>query len=259
MKVSIVTVCFDRDDHLRDGIKWFEAWLQGSIAPGLTIERVVVTDSQVLVGDMSTGQIAYKIMHRHAVEGPFNKARELNLGAGAASGDYLIFVDVDLLPVFNYGLLLDCKVLLSSVVFSGYRLDTKIHCLEDLRTSDASQFNVCPEDGGTALKKYLLAGHRFGVCPVILRSIFMDIGGFDEEYTGWGGEDQDLFERAVELQGPLVRAPDYLWLHMSHETSKRGWNDADLTLKNRKRYSVGESRRKLLKKYSLLPWENFDC
>lgn len=53
-----------------------------------------------------------------------------------------------------------------------------------------------------------------GACLWIRASAFRQVGGFDERYQGWGGEDDDLFAR-LERVGPLLRFDDPL-LHMSH-------------------------------------------
>lgn len=53
-----------------------------------------------------------------------------------------------------------------------------------------------------------------GACLWLTRDAFDRIGGMDERYAGWGGEDDDLVAR-LEAQGPVLRFADPM-LHLDH-------------------------------------------
>lgn len=53
-----------------------------------------------------------------------------------------------------------------------------------------------------------------GACMWITRDAFDRVGGMDERYAGWGGEDDDMMAR-LEKYGPVRRFTD-LFLHLDH-------------------------------------------
>lgn len=171
---------------------------------------------------------------------PFNKSKLMNDGARLVNGKRIIPLDADLVPLFNLNSHLALFELETSVIISGYRVNVTTR-EEDGATFTPTFNTVCPEDYPSALESQLLDQERFGVCPVIDRDVFKSVGGYDEEFVGWGAEDQDLIERVQVAQGPLVRAPTLLWGHLHHPTNETGWNDAHLTEENRKRYYAKRS------------------
>lgn len=54
-----------------------------------------------------------------------------------------------------------------------------------------------------------------GVCFWVASDLFEAVGGFDEKYEGWGGEDRDFFTK-VEAVTPIARLPG-VFAHMFHE------------------------------------------
>lgn len=61
-------------------------------------------------------------------------------------------------------------------------------------------------------------------CTAIRRECFLEIGGYDEAYVGWGMEDKD-FNRRAEKLWPTRRVPGYL-VHHWHGDRRR--DDSDL-------------------------------
>jgi hypothetical protein len=110
--------------------------------------------------------ISFKIFVIEQEEGkPFNRAKLLNIGFLEADKDidYFVFHDVDMLP--------------DGVDYSYCDLPTHLAC-------SASQFNFSlPYQG------------YFGGVTLFPRKTFELINGFDNEYWGWGGEDDDILHR----------------------------------------------------------------
>ena len=64
-----------------------------------------------------------------------------------------------------------------------------------------------------------------GGCVWLRRDFFLQIGGMDERFEGWGGEDVDLVWRA-EFRGGLERFPDRL-LHLHHRRPRHRRDDGE--------------------------------
>ncbi|XP_059583702.1 beta-1,4-galactosyltransferase 2 isoform X2 [Alligator mississippiensis] len=115
-------------------------------------------------------------------EDTFNRAKLLNAGFLEAlrddpEYDCFIFSDVDLVPMDDRNL---------------YR------CYEQPR-----HFAIAMDKFGFRLP---YAGY-FGGVSGLSKSQFLKINGFPNEYWGWGGEDDDIFNR-ISLNGMKVSRPD---------------------------------------------------
>lgn len=66
-----------------------------------------------------------------------------------------------------------------------------------------------------------------GVCFWVSSDLFEAVGGFDEKYEGWGGEDRDFFTK-VEAVTTITRMPG-VFAHMFHERAPEiiAWAQTD--------------------------------
>ncbi|XP_075705114.1 beta-1,4-galactosyltransferase 2 [Rhinoderma darwinii] len=114
-------------------------------------------------------------------EETFNRAKLLNIGfleaLKDAEYDCFIFSDVDLIPMDDRNL---------------------YHCYEQPR-----HFAIAMDKFGFRLP---YAGY-FGGVSGLSKAQFMKINGFPNEYWGWGGEDDDIYNR-ITLNGMKVSRPD---------------------------------------------------
>jgi GT2 family glycosyltransferase len=183
--------------------------------------------------------------------GVFNRSLLINRGAAVAEGEYLMAYDVDLLPAD--GVLSNHLALATLSPFSlvaGYRLQLPEMLSEPVVIPEVNRLLeesahkkmslICPEDGYSALVRYLLCGEKSGVCTCYPIKTFISAGGLDEEFVGWGAEDQDLIERLCDGGLALVRCYDLLYYHLPHER-EHNWYDPELVEANRIRFD--EKRR----------------
>ncbi|MDC0834782.1 galactosyltransferase-related protein [Geitlerinema sp. CS-897] len=169
--------------------------------------------------------------------GVFHKTRALNLALSQCVGAFVAPFDVDLLPV---GRTLERHGELAQVspqfLVTGYRV---MAAAETVATSELSETletaEIAPEDRPSALWKQLLRGERFGVVPLFDRQRLLEIDGWDEEFIGWGGEDQDVIERYLEDGRSLCRCSDLLYLHLSHPPTLQ-WRETASIDRNRQHY-----------------------
>jgi len=155
-KYSIVTICKGRLHHL---VRSLPAMLRQPLA------EVVVVD--YACPDRTADYVAANFpavrVVRVAEATGFNASHARNLGARAATGDLLVFVDADV-------------VLADSFIAS---VDACLASNEYAKFPDPA----APRDNSVQ-----------GTC-VIHRRHFELVGGYDEVLTNYGGEDLELYER----------------------------------------------------------------
>lgn len=173
----------------------------------------------------------------------FPKSRLLNTGLAATSRDFVMAFDADLAPYPN---VLQEHVRLAAMhgdlCVSGYRV-MLARGEATLEFDGISEANIAPEDRPSALAKYLGRSAAFGVLPCFQRRRVIQLGGWDEKFEGWGGEDEDMIERYCATGVVLVRAHRLLYVHSYHEP-RQGWGSQDLTETNRTYLAEKRSRRR---------------
>lgn len=234
MKLSLIITYRNRDRHLKNQIAWWKSQ-SNNIALSECEFLIVEADahSSTWIQDEICGtNIQY--VHLPCLE-VFHKTKALNLGLQLARGEFVAPFDVDLIPVGNtLEQHLQMAQLSPHLLITGYRVMS--NCDIDINNIPAvlEQATIAPEDMPTALWKHLIRRERFGVVPLFNRSYLLEIGGWDEAFIGWGGEDQDIIERY--LQGRyLCRCPELVYLHLPHPPNNK-WAEASLVEQNRNYY-----------------------
>jgi cellulose synthase/poly-beta-1,6-N-acetylglucosamine synthase-like glycosyltransferase len=142
----------------------------------------------------------------------FRAAAARNLGASVATGDALVFLDADTVPETGFlaavtRRLAACRDVLA--VGRRRHRDAGGELPEPAWLADAyaGSRNLLDADGRS---------FRFVISAVMAcrRSLFEDLGGFDERFVGYGGEDWDLAYRAWNAGAVLV-----------HERAAVAWHD----------------------------------
>jgi glycosyltransferase involved in cell wall biosynthesis len=153
--VSVVTTCKSRLQHLRQSLPRMLA------LPGA---EVVLVDygCPEASGDWARRAHPEAKVVTVADDPTFRLARARNLGAAAASAEWLLFLDADTLPSP------DLMTALSPLMASG-AFATALPRIQDL--------------WGALL---------------VRRADFDAVGGYDEAFEGWGSEDEDIGERLAD-------------------------------------------------------------
>ncbi|MFI2645918.1 glycosyltransferase [Streptomyces sp. NPDC018610] len=152
------------------------------------------------------------VFHRDA--GDFNKAAAVNLGTTQ---------EVDrnpLLCLLDADIVLDRGFLARAVASAGASWAALPYedafCLDSASSAAVADHHRAarPERAPQRLAGYLIRRPPGG-CVLVTHDRFTSVGGFDERFVGWGGEDRDLINR-LERAGGVERQPGKL-LHLMHE------------------------------------------
>lgn len=138
----------------------------------------------------------------------FRAAAARNLGADGATSDVLVFLDADTVPEPDFVAALTRRAAACPDVLAvGRRRHADLSGdgreLPEpawLREAYAASRDLLDADGRS---------FRFVISAVLAvrRELFEDLGGFDERYVGYGGEDWDLAYRAWNAGAVLVHEP----------------------------------------------------
>lgn len=175
-------------------------------------------------------------------DGALPLAAARNAGAAAASGETLVFLDVDCIPSVNlvagyertlaaHDGLVCCPIryLPAGAVRDGWR---EAELREVGRPHPARRF---PEDGVTPVAN---AGLFWSLAFGVRRATFERIGGFDSGYTGYGAEDTDFAFRARDLGVGLFFAGGFEAFHQHHAAFDPPLQHFDDILRNARRFEA---------------------
>ena len=154
---------------------------------------------------------------------PLPLAAARNLAASHARGDILAFLDVDCIPHPDYLQQLSHVVQLTQGLVMG-----DIHYLPPEATQGNWNYDQLDQAAEAHPRRPTVSGdrvviplpyHLFWSLTFALRATdFARLGGFDEQYTGYGGEDTDFAFTARKVQLPCFgsRARVYHQYHASY-------------------------------------------
>ncbi len=143
-----------------------------------------------------------------ADERRYSRAWAFNVGARLARGGLLVFHDGDILVPAGYA-----RALLDVQAGGAQVIDLK-RFLFELSREQSLTAQAGRLDGLSGPLVRVLQNARGGTLAVE-RQAFCEIGGFDESFVGWGGEDNEFWERAALLRlHPFGFLP---FVHLWHE------------------------------------------
>lgn len=138
---------------------------------------------------------------------PYNRAWTLNVGARMARGELLVLHDNDMLCPARYAAE---GLARKREGFDFLEIKRFTFYLTEDATRDVFATGVVRTDVASTIVQNLT-----GASIAVAKDAYLDIGGFDESFVGWGGEDNEFWERA-EARG-RVYAFGYLpFMHLFH-------------------------------------------
>jgi hypothetical protein len=158
----------------------------GQDCPGVEI-IVVEHDTAARIGRLCPRGVQYVFVPRSTGEA-FNKSRALNAGVRVARAATVLLHDGDIVPPTSY-----VRTLLQKLNGSW----DAVRPLRFLFDLDAKASQLFMTSGGTSTPTHVaeIQQHNPGASTALRRDVYNDIGGHDEDFWGWGGEDQEFLDR----------------------------------------------------------------
>lgn len=149
------------------------------------------------------------------VDGLWNKSRALNIGLKHAKGRFILCTDVDMVmaPTF-FRVLMETQDKLGGRGF--------ILCQSrDLGPETEGKSITLAEYDSFLQKTTMRPTHGNGACQCAETNWFHSVGGYDQGYTYWGAEDEDMVRRA-ERAGRILKwvTNETAMMHQWHPTTK---------------------------------------
>jgi hypothetical protein len=180
---------------------------------------VVETDAEPRSREVISRYADHYLFAAH--DGDFNKSWAVNAGVVHSPGhaEVLCILDADVLADRDF-------ITRNAARFrrpgtGGHLTYRNMLCLDPAASAwaiDERLFQGAAQPDPAGLRGFLLRRPP-GCCVWVRAATFRGIGGMDERYQGWGGEDYDFAHR-LDLAAPLDSYDDWL-LHLHHAPSSR--------------------------------------
>jgi hypothetical protein len=178
---------------------------------GVKLECLVIEqDSKVRIREALPGWVR----HLHAPlgdpEAPYNRSHTFNCGALAARGSVLLLHDNDMLVPRGYG-----KRILQRIR-AGYQVVNPKRFVFYLQAGHSQGVLEGRSDLDQLPAEVIVQNLEAGGSLAITAQAYASLGGMDEEFRGWGGEDNEFWDRCLTL-------PTWIWgyepiVHLWHRS-----------------------------------------
>ena len=207
----------------------------------VTLECIVVEQSVIPeIRDMLPKWVKYIHTSLPDPKLLYSRSWAFNVGARAAQGHLLVFYDNDLCAPVDYGKEL---LQLREQGYKAMRLQRFIIYLDEDTSKCLRQNRRMPE----IVKPELILQNCVGGTIAVDRKIFFQIGGYDESFIGWGGEDDEFFQRC---QRAKIYMYAYLpFIHLYHHQQQDAHQGSNLKfLETRAKISTSARIEELAKR-----------
>ncbi|WP_200866884.1 glycosyltransferase family 2 protein [Sphingobium sp. Ant17] len=200
MRMSVLTIVKDRPEHLAQLI---EGLGRSETLPGELLIVDMGSDPPV---EVQATPYPVHIVRLDQAGLPLAAAR--NAAAHAARGDMLLFLDVDCIPMRGLTTAMadaldgQDALICAEALYLGPR-DARGQWDETALMSRAKPHPVRPFPA-VGLREEQNAGLFWSLIFGIRRERFVELGGFDEGFSGYGAEDTDFGFRAKAAAMPLL-------------------------------------------------------
>ena len=202
------------------------------------------TDNSVAIAEAWSDRLSMRIVPTRLAGEPVGLAQARNIGGRSAHGEVLLFCDDD--DVADSGWISAlARAAEESAAFGGFDEEELLNEPHTRAWRDPLTPGHLPHHGIAFDKLPFPVGNNSGV----LTSVFLDLGGFEAEYSEFGsGEEVDFFWR-VQLAGYELRYVPTAIMHVRHRAGLRslarqwyGYGRSGIVLHRRFRHQLGLRR-----------------
>ena len=248
MKISVIVPIYNRLEH-------FRALFICLLRQSRQIDELIITDDgssqQILdyIADLIP-KAFFKIKHIYQEDKGFRKTRALNNGVINSEGELLIFCDQDLIFGEEYieymekNIKKGCFLLCRPISVNEEEKDIILKKIE-LSNKYEDLLKPLPKDYLESVNRTLRTDRKrrilnilklskrgiklVGMSYAVMKSDYLKVNGYDENYNGWGEEDDDFGNRlyVAGIKGKELKTPNmqiHLW-HYSDPTKKHSMNE----------------------------------
>lgn len=198
-----------RSDNLFTVLRWLANWPEMSV---VLVEQDL--QAHLTAADLPHPNIDYRFVYN---PGPFNKSWGLNAGVRACRAEWLLFHDGDI--ILGHAL---TDTL--AAIGSGHHVISPFSQMIDLDPDESAHvrsghFDWLPERPDPGVSDRRAMGEFMplaGASVLISRSAFLTVGGWDERFEGWGGEDDAMSYLLRRAQVPATELDVRPALHLHH-------------------------------------------
>lgn len=223
-KLSVLTLTRNRTSHLRNLLKGLA---HSSQLPDECIVVHMNEEPAELVEDLPFP--CYQHAYNSDVS-PLPLPRARNFAAEKATGDILLFLDVDCIPasvmVEAYGRASDQTA--ESITMGSVRYLQQTIIENWTEPALLSQSKPHPKRNISPVTPLVIEpdyGLFWSLSFCLHHNLFEQLGGFSECYPSYGAEDTDFAWKARARGIPLLWVPDALSFHQYHKSQTPPWNN----------------------------------
>lgn len=187
---------------------------------GVSVECIVVEQSErPEIAEQLPDWVRYLHTPVPDASYPYNRSWTLNAGARAAQGAVLVLHDNDMVCPADYAK----ETLARAREGWAFQQLKRFTFYLDLHESEA----VFASGKAPTAVPSVVVQNLHGASIAVTRTAYFDIGGFDESFLGWGGEDNEFWDRA-ESAGNVYGFGYLPFIHLWHapQLGKQLGNDA---------------------------------
>ncbi len=178
------------------------------------IECLVVDLSVESIGNLLPPGVCYEHVETSHLKPGWRKSWAYNIGARMAHGKILLFHDGDICMPASY-----CKTVHKTLIKDGYEvasLQRFLFYLNQKTSKHIQQTEKLP----CSVPETILQNWKGGTIA-ILKEKFFEIGGYDEGFVDWGGEDTEFYDRCQTLNHMEFGTVPFIHLWHQPQTGRR--------------------------------------
>lgn len=157
----------------------------------LAVECIVVEqDSTPSIQNRLPDWVRYLHAPLHGSEMRYGRAAAFNAGSRLAHGEMLVLHDSDILLPLSFA---DEVWRVHQMGYEAIRLGRFFFYLAQMSTDRLLDRSIEISDASVDS----VIENAVGGCTAISRSVFIELGGMDEDFVGWGGEDNEFWDRCL--------------------------------------------------------------